>query len=323
MKRVIVFGGSGFLGQHICEELRSQQCDVTAVGLSCDTLHKDIKQICVDIDQQDDVTLQEIIDGHDALVYALGPDDRTTPPKGVSAWEYYAECLAERTKRVATLTCAAGVKKMIVLGSYFTYFNHHGCGDLKAGVLAERHPYIRARQLQYEAVKQIKGLDVATIEIPYVFGSTPGTCSAMQAVFAMYDKSPWLIFGRGGTTAVSVDGVARSVVAALVYGKGGDTFAVGGRNMSYREIFETLLRKSGVKKKFVVLPNWLFATVLHLRRWSERLKGIEAGLDYRYLNHDVLQRNFFVDFAKTNKRLQLTDVDDIDEALVATAKDLK
>ena len=50
----------------------------------------------------------------------------------------------------------------------------------------------------------------------------------------------------------------------------------------------------------------------------------DSGLDLRYLAKDILGRDFFVDFAATDGRLQLQDfTDDVDGAIQETGERMR
>lgn len=320
-QKTIVIGGTGFLGQGICRELAVAGHNVVAVGRSNVQFPDGIQMVSADVDKMSDDDIKELLRDCRYMVYALGPDDRSQVPNGMSAEQYFDENLVERTKRVAEIAHGVGLEKMVVLGSYFTYFNRFGLGSVSPGRLEKHHPYVEARVRQDQAAR-VSGLKVTAVEIPYVLGSVAGQKSALQFVFSLYEKSPFLIFGKGGTTVVSVDNVSRSVVRIIESEIDREHAAIGSDDLSYRDIFEMIIKEAGLKKRFWAPPVWLFSLMLRLRYIVNRLKSREEGLDYRFLNSDVLRWNYFVDYKETNKTFNIDIKNDTDEALQDTARSI-
>ena len=96
-----------------------------------------------------DEEIQEIFKGYDAMVYRLGPDDRVIPK--APAYEFFHQFLVEQCGRIVADARIAGVKKCVVLSSYFCYFDRLW-PELH---LSNRHVYIKCRNEQAERV--IKG----------------------------------------------------------------------------------------------------------------------------------------------------------------------
>ena len=79
-------------------------------------------------------------------VYAVGPDDRITP--AAPAYVFFHERLVDAVEKVAIAVRKAGVKKFVVLNSYFAYFDR----IWPEKELSKHHPYIRCRVEQAERV---------------------------------------------------------------------------------------------------------------------------------------------------------------------------
>lgn len=331
MQRVLVLGGNGFIGYHVCRELYEREYAVTAASWEDKELDKELVSYArvesVDIDHLNEAGLKELIVGHDILIYALGPDDRTQLDSGVKADDFFQKFLVRRTNLVCHAACQVGVKKIIILGSYFTYFNQMGTRRLAPGALAKHHPYIKARCDQAEQAISIGNGDpeVVIIEIPYVVGTTPTKIPLWKDVFIdRFQDAPAVIYGRGSTTVVSVKKVAQAVVQAIENTKHGDQLTVGSANMKYKDFITRLLAASRVNKPCWTLPT-VFLTFL-LRQIDRQMKADdrEGGLNYHYLADDILGRTFTVDFAATDRLLGMGDYfDDIDQAILETGETIK
>ena len=149
MKKVFIAGGTGFLGRAALEKFANGGVAVAAASRSGG------KACGVEIDRIDffaenpDV-LADYFEkkDFDVFVYALGPDDRVMPP--ASAYGYFREKLVVRCRDILHAAVRAGAKRLVVLGSYFAYFD-----KLYGGALSLKHPYIRARREQEEAALRL------------------------------------------------------------------------------------------------------------------------------------------------------------------------
>lgn len=331
MQRVLVLGGNGFIGYHICRGLYEREYAVTAASWEDKELDAELASYAriesVDVDHLNEAGLKELIIGHDILIYALGPDDRVQLEPDVKADDFFQRFLVRRTNLVCHAARQVGVKKIIILGSYFTYFNQVGAHRLAPGVLAEHHPYIKARCDQAEQAISIGNGDpeVVIIEIPYVVGTTPTKIPLWKDIFIdRFQNVPAVIYGRGSTTVVSVKKVAYAIAQAIENTKHGDQLTVGSANMKYKEFITRLLAASGVSKPCWILPT-AFLTFL-LRQIDRQMKtdNRESGLNYHYLASDILGRTLTVDFAATDRLLSMGDYfDDIDQAILETGEAIK
>lgn len=135
----MILGGTGMLVYATALELLRAGHQVSATARH--TPHfgqpfEAVKLHLLDVAQASPAELQGLFAGVDAVIYALGPDDRESPP--APAQPFFRKHLAEQTRRIALAARAAGVKKFVVYGSYFNTFDRqHPEWQLQA-----HHPYI-------------------------------------------------------------------------------------------------------------------------------------------------------------------------------------
>jgi len=315
-KNVFVVGGAGFLGYHTCWELLNRNWTVTCLALPDEAVDEDlvtrVNLARADIDELTDEELAKMLAGHDSLVYAAGPDDRVELPAGIKATDFFQAQLVERTERVLRIAKTQGIKKAIIFGSYFSYINDHGLAGLKKGSL-ERHPYIKARVDQSERSFALGDEDfvVVVLNIPYVFGTAPGKEPIWRKVFIeKYADSPKIFYGKGGTTVISAKKIAYATAQALEEVGQGAELAIGSKNMKFKPMIERLLSSAGVNKKVGNLPNWLMNMIMRQQWKKSQRANMDFGLDLRYLNNDIMKRDFYVDFMATDIRLGMENYQD-------------
>jgi dihydroflavonol-4-reductase len=121
---ILIIGGTGFLGFHATVELLKHRHQVSIMGLPpappAGLFPQEVEIHLGNLEVMTDEELVSLFIEKDALVFAAGVDDRVTPRK--PAYPYFKKYIVDSVKRVFTLARQAGVKRGLVLGSYFAYF---------------------------------------------------------------------------------------------------------------------------------------------------------------------------------------------------------
>jgi dihydroflavonol-4-reductase len=317
-RRVIVVGGTGFLGYHAIQEFLKNGWGVTAVGLPpappTDLYPPAVKIILQNLEPLSDEELFALLRGHDALVFAAGLDDRVTPKR--PAYPKYYQANVEVPVRLLILARQAGVRRAIVLGSYFAHFNRLW-PDLK---LAERHPYIRSRVAQEKAVTSISGIDVKVLELPYIFGTMPVRgWKPLWTPLVKYIRSTKTVFYmKGGTACITAETVGQAVYGAVERGHASTCYPIGGENLTWAEMLTRLAAADGRQIRVVTLPTFLIKLGLMAVWLVNKLKGKESGLDY--LHFAALQTaNTFIDPEPSSRALGY-DPSGLDDAFRETVE---
>lgn len=329
-RKTFIIGGAGFLGYHTSLELARRGASVTALALpqeQVDTSLSNAAHIArADIDELDDAQLSELLTGHDSLIYAAGPDDRVELAPGISAADFFRTQLVERTERVLRVAKACGIQKAIIFGSYFSYINNHGLCGVKTGSL-ERHPYIKARVEQTKRAFALGdgNFSVAVLNIPYVFGTAPGKTPIWQHVFVdKFGESPQVVYGNGGTSVISARKIGVCAAQSLTSAHHGDELAIGSVDMKFTPMIQQLFKAAGISKPVTHIPTWLLSLFMRREWHAMQRKDLDSGLDLRYLAKDILGRNFYVDHAATDKKLEMTNyMDDVDQAIAETGRKMR
>jgi nucleoside-diphosphate-sugar epimerase len=277
--RVLVVGGTGFLGYHAVLELRRRGHEVAVLALPplpAGLLPPEVKVTLANLNQMDDSAVWQMLSGVDAVVYAAGVDERTVPPE--PAREFFLRGNVAPTERVFRLAREAGVTRGVVLGSYFAHFDRIW-PELK---LSEKHPYIHSRQEQVRRAFETAGkkLKLCVLELPYIFGSMPGTVPLWEPLIAYVRAPVPLVCTRGGTNMVSVKQVAEAIAGALERGKGGRCYQIGDENHTWVEILQMLGAIVGRDNNEVtVLPDSVFREASRIDAFYMAMLGKEPGMD--------------------------------------------
>lgn len=314
---VVIRGGTGLLGQHTAAELARHGTRVTAVARHEPPAAARRENVCfrlADVDALADGDLAALLAGHQGLVYALGPDDRSALPRPAAA--HLQRMLVERTERVMRVARGAGVRRAVVFGSYFTaWARTHP--DFPG-----RHAYVAARLAQAERAAAAGGGDlaVAVLEIPWVFGVDPGMPIMWREWLFRRARGPLVFFPHGGTTATTARTVARAATAALAVAPHGARYPVGDADLTWREILSEARGAMRRRGPIVDIPRLLAEPVARAMGRRIESNATESGIDPAWLMRDLMYQRMFVDHARTRAELGIP-ADDVRAEIRLTARE--
>ena len=319
--KVFIVGGTGFIGYYTTLEQLKRGNQVSTISLPDikigDWFPKEVGVEHGDVFKMSDKELKKLFVGYDAMVYAVGPDDRYLPDG--SATEFFHNALVEKCGRVVAAAREAGVKKCVVCGSYFSYFDK----VYPKRKLAEHHPYISARRAQEKRViSEGKGkMDVMVLELPYIFGTMPERVPLWKDILVkMLYTSEKISYPKGGTAMVSVQTVAEAASGALENGAHGECYPIGDENKTWVELLTVMLKAMGMEhKKIVTIPTFLMTMYGKNLLKEEAAKGKEPGLNYAHLFKDIQEKNSFIDATDVKKKLGYAG-GDVDDSIAITVK---
>jgi dihydroflavonol-4-reductase len=278
-QRVVVIGGTGFLGYRAVKEFIYRRHGVTVIALPPLpeelSFPKDVNIFLANIDELDDGSIINILKGHDAIVFAAGADDRVIPK--APAYEFFYQANVRSCKRIISLARQSGIKRGVILSSYFLYFDRVWPDEK----LSEYHPYIRSRkeQAQQSMDAAMPDLQLMILELPYIFGSTPGRTPLWKPLIK-YINSPYpLFYMKGGTNMIAVEHVGQAIAGAIETGRGGESYTIGDENLTWVEFIEKILNILGKKKKIIILPTFMVRLMLRIVKLRHKFRGEESGLD--------------------------------------------
>lgn len=307
VKKVFIAGGTGFLGYYTALLFLQKGVKVDTIALpdelDLDTWYpKEISTSFGDLFSMSEDEIVSLLKGkeYDTFIYGLGPDDRTTPK--APAYDFFHERLVVQCLKICTAAKKAGIKRCVVMNSYFAYFDR-----MQQGALSKNHAYIQCRNEQAKAIIDLgkEGVfDVMIVELPYIFGTMPGRMPIWKDVFVeRFRTLPAIFFPDGGTVAIHVTGVAEYIVAAAYNGIHGERYPVGDVNINYRDMFPYMMASAGFPKKFIKMPA-IFGYIAGLFLMAkEKKEGLQSGLHLAKTMTTILSKDFFLETAQTRKAL--------------------
>lgn len=303
-KRVIIVGGTGLLGYHAGLEFLKRGYSVSALAIKDIDLEawfpNDIRVFHEDVFDLSSDALETVMQGYDAMVYAMGPDDRSVPAAPAS--RFFQEKLVQTSAKVFAAAGRAGITRGVLLGSYFHHF-HRKWPHLG---LARRHPYIRARVDQekavLEAVRSVPGsrMETMILELPYIFGTMPGRIPLWKEVFfdRLLPMNP-IFYPSGGSSMICVENVAEAIAGAVAHGEHGKRYPIGGQNIPWKEMFAIMFRAIGVERRIIHVPHWVAALAGRQMMRKEKRRSREPGLHLAYVFKDIIGKKFYLEPANS------------------------
>lgn len=299
--KALILGGTGMLGYAIALEFLRHGHSVGAVARSPAKLGPEfddhVKLHLLNIDEATPTQLSALMQGVDVVVHAFGPDDRVAPPAPAS--RFFTEQLGGVTERVVRAARQAHVKRVVVLGSYFvTMHRLHPQWQLP-----QHHPYIAARLDQEErafAAGEAPGehpqTDVMVLELPYIFGVTPGRTPFWKDVlFERLRPMKTVMYPKGGSVVMTTRQVGQATLGAALRGEHRGAYATGDVNMSWNELVGLIRAELGQSTRVINVPPFLTSIPMRQEAARNRRKGLEGGLDYLRLAQDIMHREFYFD----------------------------
>lgn len=300
IKKVFICGGTGFLGYYSALEFLNQGIAVDTLSLPDiklgDWFDKRIGVKYGNLFEMKKEELSKYFEGCDALVYAVGPDDRVHTPPGVSGYDFFHEKLVDKVIPVFEAAKEAGVKKGILLNSYFAYFDR----TYPERKLGENHPYIKVRGEQAKALIEVGGgqanggMDVISLELPYIFGNMPEREPLWKDIFLdRFANMPAVMFPKGGTNMIHVTGVAQAVVASTLYAVHGDRLPIGAVDETYKYMINKMMEEVGSTKRYMGVPCWMATLGGYMVANGLKKTNQESGLNYKRLMKDIQSKNYY------------------------------
>ncbi len=326
-KRVLVTGGAGFIGSHICERLLKEEAEVVVLDdfstgklTNLEHIKEDLKIFKGKIENYNDVS--EAIKGCDIVIHEAFPYGKS----GMGLEEQYIEDGVIGTFNVLKASVKNDVKKVVNASSVAVY------GIPKYLPINERHPINpflpygatkHVGELYCKTFSKLYGLDTVSLRYFYVYGARYAQFdhSAMVNFLnrSLEDK-PLLIYGDGSQirdyTYID-DAVEGTLLAAMKENTLGATY-----NISYGEGI-TILELAKKVAKIVGKDVEIRFAEIQEYRYSDECCIVPVGLTKKLDDKWIDERNYAGDISKAKKELNYNPKVRIEEGIKRTVEWLK
>ncbi|MGI6781271.1 MAG: NAD-dependent epimerase/dehydratase family protein [Acholeplasmataceae bacterium] len=294
--KVMLIGGTGLLGFETAKILAKNNHKIISFALPPKPKYLDIPKnmelILENYTNIKDEDLLKYMKGCEGLVFAAGIDERVEGPKPI--YDLYYQHNIQPLKRLLPLAKKAGIKNVVILGSYFSYFNKIW-PELE---LEKHHPYIKSRVDQEKLAFSFvdTNFNVAVVEIPYVFGIQEGRQPVwtilVGEILKMKRRTYWT---KGGTTMITARQAGEAIYGALMKNKGANSYPIGYYNMTWTEMLEIFHEALDRKKhKITIIPNFLYKIYARKLTRINNKNNIESGLNLIKFS-DLQSKKQFID----------------------------
>lgn len=295
--KVFMIGGTGLLGSMAAFELCKKGDEVTTISLpglpKGANFPKEMKIIEGNYDDMSDEQLLSYMEGFDGFVFAAGVDERVEFPAPVYD-AYYRHNVAP-VKRFLALAKQAGIRKAVILGSYFSFFDRL-YPELR---LCETSPYIRSRWEQQEAAFEFAEagrFDVCVLELPYIFGTQPGRRPVWTVLISRILKmGPVTFYPTGGTAMITARQVGQVIEGALKKNTGAHRYPIAMYNLTWDEYLKVVHKAMGQPKRPIIhIPRVMFKLYADGQNVQIKKSGCEMGINPKSLC-ELMYLNTFMD----------------------------
>jgi len=155
------------------------------------------------------------------------------------------------------------------------------------------HPYaVTKYKAQIEMLEAAeRGLDLVVVNPAFMLGPyDPKPSSGKMIVQIARKKMP--VYTEGSNNFVDVRDVARGMILASQRGKKGETYILGGENLSYLEAFTRIARLAGVKPPAIKAPKTLSRWVGYAGDLVEKITGHDQEINSVSVTYGNLKRFF-------------------------------
>lgn len=272
-KKILVTGATGFIGSQLVIQLASTPDEVailvrrTSDLTSLSEVLDRVRIVYGDI--TDRSSLGAAMEGIDQVYHSAG-----LTYMGDRKNDQLFRINVEGTRNVLEAAMAAGVKRVVHVSSITAVGIAEKNRPVDEGCPWNFHEidleYARTKHIAEEAVAGAvsKGLDCVIVNPAFVFGAGDINFNAGRIIKDVYNRRlPF--YPLGGICVVDVDIVAETIIAAMEKGRTGERYIIGGDNVTYKELADTISRVTGAPRVRFPLP---FALAKVLKSLLDRKK---------------------------------------------------
>lgn len=258
--KILVVGGSGFVGGHVALRLAALGHDVTigsrrppppATGMAA-----------LPFLQGDYVAGEftiERLSNFDGMIFAAANDARQRGPDEDEA-THLNRANVVGIPRIFAAAREAGIVRAVHVGSFYPQVVPH---------MIERSTYVRSRWAADEAVCQLATakFGVCSVNPPYIIGKIDGLDMPWlegHARYALGQMTDLPYFApSGGVNFMSLEAMSDALIGALLNGEPGKHYLVGDQNLTYAQYFGFYRSAAGLSgappvndAEHPLLPDW-------------------------------------------------------------------
>ncbi|HVT59574.1 MAG TPA: hopanoid-associated sugar epimerase [Thermoanaerobaculia bacterium] len=272
----LVTGASGFVGGHVARALVARGATVRCLvrAASRTDLLRELPVELVEGDLRDGTMLREAATGCD-IVYHCAADYRLYTPDPAAMYATNVD----GTDKLLDAAAAAGVERVVYTSSV------GALGLRRDGAPADEQtpvtiddmvgPYKRSKFLAERVAERWaeRGLAVVVVNPSTPVGEADVKPTPTGQMIVDFLNGRFPAYVDTGLNLVDVRDVAEGHLLAAERGRPGERYILGHRNMTLKEILDTLARLTGLASPRLRLPHWLPLAAAHAAGVVARVTG--------------------------------------------------
>ena len=254
--KVFVTGAGGFIGRRLVERILAEGEQVVAlVRRAGRPLPSAVHIVEGDITRGD--SFRSALKGCERL-YHLAARITFDPRERESVFNVNAT----GTGTVLREAALAGIGRVVVVSSACTLGLSESADVLlnedssASAALEAGNPYLASKvAAERIAFRAAEDLDIVIVNPTTAYGAGDWSLNSGTLV-AQVARSPVVPIPPGGSNVVDVDDVASGILAAGARGQRGKRYVLGGQNLPFHSLFDTVADVVGHRPLFIRIPGW-------------------------------------------------------------------
>jgi nucleoside-diphosphate-sugar epimerase len=275
--KALVTGATGFLGQHICQQLLEQGWQVYALCRSREkakVLDAKIKIIIGDILSPQQFT-EHIPPDLDAIYHTAASTNTWFKNNALQT-----KTNLNGTQNIIDLALEHQVKRLIHVSSVVVYGIHKTLNNItedmpKSGIDSWIN-YVNTKTASEQLVLNTENLDAVIINPTHIIG--PGDRHNWARLIKMIAQQKLPSIPNGAGSFVDVRDVAKGTIAAFHHGQSKENYLLGGTNMDFKQFVNLVAIKLNVKATSTQLPNSLLMLLARIKNLISRVTNKEPDI---------------------------------------------
>jgi len=320
-RKILVTGGAGFIGSHLCERLVKEEARVIVLDDFSTGKLRNLKNIIDSVtvikgNIINEKIIRRAIKGCDIVIHEAFPYGKV----GMGLKEQYIEEGVIGTFNLLKLAVKNNVQKFVFASSVAVY------GIPRYLPIDENHPTIpflpygvtkRAGELYCSTFAKLYGLDTVSLRYFYIYGprySTFDHSALVNFINRAIHKKPLIIYGDGlqirDYTYID-DAIEGTILAIKKENTQGKTYNIAsGVGISILELAEKIKKILGKDVKIKFAKNSQYKRVPHCR--------IPVGMTTRKGTRWIDERNYTADLSLSKKELGYSPKTDLEKGIIKT-----
>ncbi|MEM8499855.1 MAG: SDR family NAD(P)-dependent oxidoreductase [Pseudomonadota bacterium] len=288
---VLITGGTGFVGFHVCRQLMQAGHSVRLIARNlnkAENIYQNRGGEFLEIVQGDITNLDSIqraVAGCDALVHAAAGT-----PMQMESVEHLFAVNVDGVKNVVGAALAAGIERIICLSSVTAIFNEDGAKvTADAPPTPSKMPYGQSKVAaeQFLRGQQQQGAPIAILYPGGILGpDDPGFSDSCKAIKHRIEHG-FRIFGDGGMQYVDVRDLA-AMIRSLVEQGGSGRFLVPGVFCQWTQQADIIEAVSGCVLKRIPAQGWKLRLVGRLIDMQRLIKRNDSPISAETMRYATL-----------------------------------